>query len=87
MLSCSNGGLGGETVTLGHTGNGSVTDTLIAGKEIFINAAGSTNNVYIQNPLILQLVPTFDSEALAVTGGLATGAVYKTTTGELRIKL
>ena len=32
-------------------------------------------------------IPTYADEAAAVTGGIATGDVYKTATGELRIKL
>lgn len=32
-------------------------------------------------------IPVFADEAAAVTGGLLTGTVYKTSTGELRIKL
>lgn len=37
--------------------------------------------------LNLSGIPTYADEAAAVTGGLATGDVYKTATGELRIKL
>lgn len=37
--------------------------------------------------LNLSNLPTYASEAAAVSGGLATGDVYKTSTGELRIKL
>jgi hypothetical protein len=32
-------------------------------------------------------IPVYADEAAAVVGGLATGKVYKTSTGELRIKL
>jgi len=34
-----------------------------------------------------QNLPVYANEAAAVTGGLATGVVYQTATGELRIKL
>jgi len=37
--------------------------------------------------LIMPSLPTYADEAAAVTGGLATNRVYKTATGELRIKL
>lgn len=40
-------------------------------------------------PLAVKLIglPTYANEAAAVTGGLPTNTVYKTSTGELRIKL
>ena len=37
--------------------------------------------------VFLTNIPTFDSEAAAASGGLDTDRVYKTSTGELRIKL
>lgn len=37
--------------------------------------------------LILPSIPTYDSDILAGLGGLTTGTIYKTATGELRIKL
>lgn len=48
----------------------------------------SGNDVQIFNPNVyLAAIPTYANEAAAVTGGLTTGAVYMTATGELRIKL
>lgn len=44
-------------------------------------------NVIMIGNLILSGLPTHADEAAAVTAGLATGTVYKTATGELRIKL
>jgi len=32
-------------------------------------------------------LPTYADEAAAITGGLSTGDLYKTSTGEIRIKL
>jgi hypothetical protein len=43
----------------------------------------STQNLH----LFLLGIPTYADESAATTGGLATGTVYKTSTGELRIKL
>ncbi len=45
------------------------------------------NGLKVSDVLILEGLPTYDSEALAATGGLSTDQVYKTSSGELRIKL
>lgn len=37
--------------------------------------------------LMLHSLDTYDTDALAAVGGLSAGEVYKTTTGELRVKL
>ena len=51
-----------------------------------INAAG---DIAWDAPSALDFsaAPTYADDAAAATGGLTTGAVYKTTTGQLRVKL
>jgi len=56
--------------------------------------SGSTTNVSIgsavsgaTNTLTVNGLPTYANEAAAVTGGLAAGMIYKTSTGEVRVKL
>lgn len=48
---------------------------------------GTTDINHLAGVLMLTNLPTYADEAAAVTGGLATNTVYKTATGELRIKL
>lgn len=47
----------------------------------------SNGDATLAGQLNLPGLPTYADEAAAVTGGLVTGDVYKTATGELRIKL
>ena len=44
-------------------------------------------NWYNSNRNIFANLPTYANEAAAVTAGLPTGTIYKTSTGEIRIKL
>jgi hypothetical protein len=47
----------------------------------------TTGNVKIHKPLNLQGIPVYSDENAADAGGLLEGDVYRTSTGELRIKL
>ncbi len=68
------GGIGGAIATIG-TGYASVDgDNDFTGANIFTNASFSLTNL-----------PTYATNAAAVSGGLAVNRVYKTATGELRI--
>lgn len=56
------------------------------GTHIWVNDDGNQIEIgatHVQMPSI----PVFANEAAAVTGGLPTGTIYRTSTGELRIKL
>lgn len=90
------------TLTANRThGLNEFTLGLLNGDVVFTNkAAGSATAVSITNNnganIALELtsghlkltgIATYADEAAAVIGGLATGVVYKTATGELRIKL
>lgn len=50
---------------------------------------GLNDDIFIDNNghVLMANLPTYADEAAAVTGGLATNKLYKTATGELRIKL
>lgn len=56
-----------------------------SGFAIYQSGAGAKN--LFAGTLRLTGLPTYADEAAATTGGLVTGDVYKTATGELRIKL
>lgn len=47
----------------------------------------TNGNFELQNNLLLQGIPTYADDTAAGSGGLTSGYVYKTSTGELRIKL
>jgi hypothetical protein len=66
-----------DTTAVMLTGN-----QTIAGTKSFTGAVESSNA-----SIKLTALPTYASEAAAVTAGLASGRIYKTSTGELRIKL
>lgn len=51
------------------------------------NTAGDWSPGQVFGLDILPNIPTFANDAAAGTGGLVQGTVYKTATGELRIKL
>ena len=74
--STSDGGVGGAE-------NNDVTAATFYFKN---NQAGGVA-LLVEGFLQLDGLPTYANEAAAVTGGLATNVVYKTSTGELRIKL
>jgi hypothetical protein len=49
--------------------------------------ASTGADVQVTGTFSVSALPTYADEAAAVTGGLATGDIYKTATGELRVKL
>lgn len=64
------------------------TIALTSGPQVFTDAQTFSGTVEASNVSIkLTALPTYANEAAAVTAGLASGRVYKTSTGELRIKL
>lgn len=56
------------------------------GQDYFIGD-DSIGTIFKNNPLFLENLPEHADEAAAVVAGLAANQVYKTATGELRIKL
>lgn len=48
---------------------------------------GLNADEYLYGKIISANMPTYADEAAAIAGGLVTGTIYKTATGELRIKL
>ena len=76
--------------TLNNTGTGTYGANVSGGAYIFLAIAKDTlqgdNNLVI-NALNISNCPTYADDTSADTGGLVTGDVYKTATGELRIKL
>ncbi len=51
---------------------------------------GTNDIIYLTSSAgtyVLENLPTYANEAAAVTGGIPTNSIYKTATGELRIKL
>jgi hypothetical protein len=68
---------------LGYTMADSVP-TIAAGE---IKVKTGTNLKLTADKIIVATLPTYADEAAATTGGLATNTLYKTATGEVRIKL
>lgn len=75
-------GLGGSGISC-YTDNPSLSNSAL----VIENNGGG--NALVVNSGFVRLIglPTYASDALAGAGGLATDAIYKTATGELRIKL
>jgi len=79
---------------LGSGYGGAVRGYSVTGKGGFVEVGTYNNGVY--SPVIvvdenkataINNLPVFANEAAAVTGGILTNSIYKTTTGEIRIKL
>jgi hypothetical protein len=66
---------------------GASEQSLTIGDGVYTLKALTTPITINTGNLILPSIPTYANEAGAVGGGLATGTLYKTATGELRIKL
>ena len=47
----------------------------------------SDTTAYTTHPVKFSSLPVYDTEAAAVTGGLTGGQLYRTSTGEVRVKL
>lgn len=86
----------GAIIFRGGKWNGATTATTLANSEIIAGFRNWTNADAVQIlgngdiktlGKIIAVLPTFADEAAAVTGGLTTGTLYKTSTGEVRIKL
>ena len=85
--------IGGGVAELGYDGV-SPDRIQVSSDQIIIDLNGVTkisvttgNNIQLNDLVYLTALPTYANEASAILGGLATDCVYKTSTGELRIKL
>lgn len=86
--------LDGSAAQLGYDNAGSATEITVSSSSIGLKKNGTdkvivnASGVTITDSVVkLTGIPTYADEAAATTGGLATDAIYKTSTGELRIKL
>lgn len=59
----------------------------INGDKTFTDSLISSDTASLQGEVYMTTLPTYANEAAAIVGGLTTGRVYKTATGDLRIKL
>lgn len=78
------GNLGGRDNVITHT------KSFVVGSGITSDAANTTfveNLKVVSGSTRLGSLPVYADEAAAIVGGLATDTIYKTVTGELRIKL
>lgn len=80
-------GYTGPTGPQGPTGLGCRGPTGPAGTSQWTNVSttGGTAGIQYTNLIYLPGLPTYADNASAVAGGLPTGYLYKTSTGELRI--
>lgn len=85
--------LGGGVAEIGYGTSGSSNSVKIQSTAIDTYIGGVSKTVVTSNSIqLLDLVymtalPTYANDAAAGAGGLAQNAIYKTATGELRIKL
>lgn len=91
--------IGGDNVEIGSTntvgggdnsGSGAITPSgSNQGLTWYVTGPGNVgcNNILVNGVPSMPNIPVYADEAAAVTGGIATGVVYRTATGELRIKL
>lgn len=86
--------LGGGVAEIGYGASGSLDRIQVSTNTITLDLNGVTkisvtvgNNIELKDLVYLTNLPTYASDALAGAGGLAQHGVYKTATGELRIKL
>ena len=70
-------------------GSGTITNKygIVQGSISSSTAGQGDVNIINAEVTIFNNLPVYANEAAAVTGGLATGTIYQTATGELRIKL
>lgn len=85
--------LGYGSAEIGYGASGSANNVSVQSTAIDMSIAGapmvviSANSIELIDLVYLTNLPTYASDALAGAGGLAANGVYKTATGELRIKL
>lgn len=86
--------IGGGAVEIGFGASGSQDRVQVSTNAIVIDLNGVTkisvttgNNIKLEDLVFMTSLPTYANDAAAGAGGLAQHGVYKTATGELRIKL
>lgn len=55
--------------------------------DIMTELKNTDTTAYTENDLVLSGLPEYADEAAAVTGGLTEGTLYRTSGGEVRVKL
>lgn len=85
----TNGELSVDSTGTGGSCFSSYTDTSnLSYSAIVVENTGGGNALVVNNGFVRFInTPTYANEAAATTAGLLTGTIYKTATGELRIKL
>lgn len=88
-LGLINGAFGFDTTGIASTGiSFSGDQTGISNSTVVIENTASGEALVVNNGIVRFInTPTYADEAAAVTAGLLNGTIYKTATGELRIKL
>lgn len=85
------GFIDGNTVFQNNTGVLGVVVSMIGEEDTTLHLTNTDNSKLsldvLDGQIRFQNLPVYANEAAAVIGGLATGIVYQTATGELRIKL
>ena len=86
--------LGGGVAEIGYGASGSADRVQVSTNSIVLDLNGVTkisvttgNNIKLDDLIFMPSIPTYANDAAAGAGGLAQHGVYKTATGELRIKL
>lgn len=85
----TNGEFSVDATGTAFNGISSLTDNSDLGYSALVVENTGGGNALVVNSGYVKFIglPTYASDALAGAGGLATDAIYKTATGELRIKL
>jgi len=77
----------GSTVRGRFLGNSDGMNVTSPSGGVYITALGGRVHLSSSTSRVSMTIPTFASDAAAGTGGLSANDIYKTSTGELRIKL
>ena len=85
----TNGEFGVDATGTSFNGISCLTDNSnLAYSALVVENSGGGNALVVNSGFVKIIgLPTYASDALARAGGLATDTIYKTATGELRIKL
>lgn len=85
--------LGGGVAEIGYGASGSSNSVKVESTSVYISIGGvaqfniTSSEIQLLDLVYMTALPTYANDAAAGAGGLATNAIYKTATGELRIKL
>jgi len=85
--------IGGGVAEIGYGASGSSNNIQIDSTSVYTYIGGvikiivSSSDIQLDDLVLMTALPTYADDAAAGAGGLAQHGVYKTATGELRIKL